>query len=264
MRFKFSLTKLYLITSALFVLGSCSEELMLESNTSEKVKKEYMFNYTEIVNSSNWKSYSNFQQRMNACQIPDSMLHKLPTAQLVKLCAHHPLNSICFAYDNPMKGVNYFMKNFNGFAELQSRKDATNELLKFYRGIDFNNVSTVPYPFTITASDGEKYSSSNISFMELVMASNAFPELCDNTNNINELQWIAKEKLEQKLNKRTAYSSLTISKTLMIQSRVELKKKSLDPDKLAKIQDFYDCGGVKNSQEIAQTINIKQINTIVK
>ena len=43
-------------------------------------------------------------------QIPDSILHQLSTDQLVALCAKHPLNVICNAYDDPMIGAKYIVQ----------------------------------------------------------------------------------------------------------------------------------------------------------
>lgn len=50
------------------------------------------------------------RQKMQMSQIHDSILHQLSTDQLVALCAKHPLNVICNAYDNPMIGAKYIVQ----------------------------------------------------------------------------------------------------------------------------------------------------------
>lgn len=40
MKFNFSLTKPFLVISTLFILGSCSDDFVLETKAAEKVKRE--------------------------------------------------------------------------------------------------------------------------------------------------------------------------------------------------------------------------------
>ena len=49
-------------------------------------------------------------RQKNANEPPDSILHQLSTDQLVALCAKHPLNVICNAYDDPMIGAKYIVQ----------------------------------------------------------------------------------------------------------------------------------------------------------
>ena len=68
------------------------------------------FSFDGIYNSDPWKNATSFDKKMQMSQIPDSILHQLSTDQLVALCAKHPLNVICNAYDNPMIGAKYIVQ----------------------------------------------------------------------------------------------------------------------------------------------------------
>ena len=129
--------QLFLLFAVLLMVCSCSDEILNEDNHQAILgTSNVAFSFDSITSNGNWKSYS-IQQKFDACQIPDSLLSKLTTKELVEICASHPLNPICNAYNNPMDGARYIMRNFSGFKELQKREDAAEKLLDFYESIDF-------------------------------------------------------------------------------------------------------------------------------
>ena len=163
--------QLILLFAVLLMVCSCSDEILNEDNHQAILgASNVTFSFDSITSNGNWKLCS-FKQKFDACQIPDSLLSELTTKELVELCASHPLNPICYAYNNPMDGAQYIMKNFNGFKELQKREDAAERLLDFYEGIDFIKVTNSPYPITHEGNNGKFYSGLNILFIELVLAS---------------------------------------------------------------------------------------------
>ena len=86
-------------------LSSCSDNSIDDMHT---IKSQFSFD--GIYNSDPWKNATSFDKKMQMSQIPDSILHQLATDQLVALCAKHPLNVICNAYDNPMIGAKYIVQ----------------------------------------------------------------------------------------------------------------------------------------------------------
>ena len=86
-------------------LSSCSDNSIDDMHT---IKSQFSFD--GIYNSDPWKNATSFDKKMQMSQIPDSILHQLSTDQLVALCAKHPLNVICNAYDNPMIGAKYIVQ----------------------------------------------------------------------------------------------------------------------------------------------------------
>ena len=86
-------------------LSSCSDNSIDDMHT---IKSQFSFD--GIYNSDPWKNATSFDKKMQMSQIPDSILHQLSTDQLVALCAKHPLNVICNAYDNSMIGAKYIVQ----------------------------------------------------------------------------------------------------------------------------------------------------------
>ena len=85
------------LATILLLLCSCSDDMV----TGSKVRTD---NVAEAA-MSNFANYRTFDEKMAVCQIPEDLLTKLSTERLVELCAQHPLNAICYAYDNPMTGA---------------------------------------------------------------------------------------------------------------------------------------------------------------
>lgn len=102
-----------MLATILLLLGSCSDDMVNGSKVRADNVAEAVFTFDGAV--SNFANYRTFDEKMAACQIPGDLLKKLPTERLVELCAQHPLNAICYAYDNPMTGAKYIMAHFNGF-----------------------------------------------------------------------------------------------------------------------------------------------------
>jgi len=87
-----------------------------------------------------WKTLKTTQDKLDNCQIPVSILGKLTTADLVRLCLNYPLlGDLLFSNTGFQDGFNAISSNFNGFQELLKRKDAGAELLKHYEAFDLDS-----------------------------------------------------------------------------------------------------------------------------
>ncbi|MDO4511636.1 MAG: hypothetical protein Q4B68_07470 [Bacteroidales bacterium] len=191
------------------------------------------------------------KQKLTLCQLPESKLQELSTQELVELCAQHPLSPVCNAYENPMIGAKVVMSSFNGFKELVKRKDAAEKVLDFYEGLDFSASVKYPYPITIPGLNGKLYSSSHISFIELLIASNEIADLYK-SGNVERMKSISSTKFLQKIRAIKIFGKTSISPTLMVQSQIAIKTHSLSKDDEAKIANFINHGG-----------NVEDINTII-
>lgn len=246
--------QLFLLFVVLLMVCSCSDEILNEENHQAILgASNVAFSFDSITSNGNWKSYS-IQQKFDACQIPDSVLSKLTTKELVELCASHPLNPICYAYNNPMDGAEYIMRNFSGFKELQKREDAADLLLDFYESIDFINVSNSPYPITLKGDNNKVYSGSNILFIELILASGELPSLY-NKINMERLDRVSYNKFEQKLERNDTYGVISLSNSLIIQSQVALKSNKLTENDRGIIQYFYNsCGRSSDISSVSKIL----------
>lgn len=70
-----------------------------------------------------WSQFDTYQQRIDACQVPDTLLATISTAELVIICMEYPLLMDAYAHNTLTEGVNNIISNFNGFTELLKRKD---------------------------------------------------------------------------------------------------------------------------------------------
>ncbi|RHJ90841.1 T9SS type A sorting domain-containing protein [Parabacteroides bouchesdurhonensis] len=95
-----------------------------------------------------WNNFETHQQMLDACQIPENVLSKMSTEDLVTTCLNYPLSIDCFAYDNEVKGVQAVSQQFNGFRELLQRPDGVSKLQAALTGIQQNstNRAAVDYP----------------------------------------------------------------------------------------------------------------------
>jgi hypothetical protein len=86
--------------------------------------------------SDEWKAFQSHDEMVKACQIPENILVKLQTAELIKICLNYPLWMDIFVFNLLSDGFKSYETNFNGFRELLSRKDAGTETLAYYRKIN--------------------------------------------------------------------------------------------------------------------------------
>lgn len=86
--------------------------------------------------SEEWKTFQSGAEMVKACQIPEHILAKLQTAELIKICLNYPLWMDIFVFNLLSDGFRSYETNFNGFGELLSRKDAGAETLAYYRKIN--------------------------------------------------------------------------------------------------------------------------------
>lgn len=89
------------------------------------------YNYSIKPGSQVWKSFNTHDEMIKAVQVPDSVLKRLSTKDLIQTCLSYPLAFDYLAFDNLKNGYERTFKNFNGFRELTSRNDAGKELLRF-------------------------------------------------------------------------------------------------------------------------------------
>lgn len=83
-----------------------------------------------------WKALGSYQKRIEACQLPESILKNMSTEGLVITVLNYPLYSDMFAFDNPQGSFEAFVRRFNGLKELLQRDDAGIELLNRYKTMD--------------------------------------------------------------------------------------------------------------------------------
>ena len=159
----------FLYFSFVWLVLSCSKDIkqnssLAELNIATKAQDTLItnmydttcvFSFDSITAPSNWRTYESFAEKEAACQIPDSILHQLPSEKLYRLCVDYPLGTSCFYYNDYQFGFDRIMNAFNGYTELKCRRlrqidtsvslDKSNKAyylrLKFKKLLDSNLIS---------------------------------------------------------------------------------------------------------------------------
>ncbi len=104
--------------------------------------KAQIWNYPVRPGTEEWKKLGTYSERLNAFNIPDSILKVMSTKNLVKTCLNYPWWILITSRDNNQAGYTYLKSVFNGFQELENRKDAGQELFARYEKMDPQNIVT--------------------------------------------------------------------------------------------------------------------------
>lgn len=87
-----------------------------------------------------WKELKNYQDRLNVYNIPDSLLKKIATEDLVKTCLNYPEFRLIMTRNSLQMGYDYLKSIFNGFGELEKRSNTGALLLDEYQKFDPSNI----------------------------------------------------------------------------------------------------------------------------
>jgi hypothetical protein len=168
-----------------------------------------MYDFPLKQGSIEWKSFETGQQMLEACQIPQKILDKISTTDLVKTCLSYPLFFEYLAFNNEREGIHIMIDKFNGLKELSKRQDGAQELIKIYN--DF------PVVQTVTSKDADiPY---KLPFLELLIADDVFINQLTE-NELAELSKIILNKYESKLKYTDIYSIYNIKRTFLLGSVV--------------------------------------------
>jgi len=167
------------------------------------------WDYPVKPGSEKWRTYKTGQEMVEACQIPDDVLNKLSTQELVKIILDYPLLFDYMASNDERKGISFMIENFNGLKELSKRKDGTSELIRIYSEYP---ILSGKIPFDIAKKTDYPY---KIQFLEILIADDVFMAQLNN-NEIIGLGKIVINKYGGKLDSPEIYSLYNIKKTLLL------------------------------------------------
>jgi hypothetical protein len=85
--------------------------------------KEPQWDFPVKPGTEQWKKLENNKVKVDACQLPEILLKKTSTDDLLEICLQYPLLYNLFAFNNKMDGINRLFNDFNGIRELFKRKD---------------------------------------------------------------------------------------------------------------------------------------------
>jgi hypothetical protein len=112
------------ISACLVVFISCHKQ-------SEEGNDVY--NFPIRPGTSQWMKFTSLDEKLKACQIPDSILKDISTKGLIETVINYPLLMNYVAYNTPQSGVEAIETQFNGLSELLDREDSSKSLFNFYK-----------------------------------------------------------------------------------------------------------------------------------
>jgi hypothetical protein len=104
---------------------------MLSAQTAKTV-----WDYPVKPGMEQWKELKSYEDQLQAYNIPDEIITKISTVELVKICLAYPEWGVVNAFNDRRTGLSNMISNFNGFRELFMRNDAAKELIKVYSNLD--------------------------------------------------------------------------------------------------------------------------------
>jgi hypothetical protein len=86
-----------------------------------------------------WKSFTTYEQKADALQIPDIVLKKMSTKHLAEVCVNYPMMGDWFFFDDPNVFINNLAQKFNGLCELTERSSCAEELISIFMDYKLDN-----------------------------------------------------------------------------------------------------------------------------
>ena len=92
-----------------------------------------------------WKELYTQEEMIAACQIPDKLLKKLTTYELLKLTEEYPLLGNIYTGNTMEEGFQYIVDSFNGLRELLKREDCLAVVCEEYKNLTIPEEEEIDY-----------------------------------------------------------------------------------------------------------------------
>ncbi|MDR1259561.1 MAG: hypothetical protein LBK65_09870 [Tannerellaceae bacterium] len=161
-------------------------------------EKIAVWDYPVKPGTEQWKAFTTYQEKVDACQIPEDVLSKLSTKELAEICMDYPLAFDFLAIDNARLGMRLTITQFNGLTELSKREEGTIELIRIYR--KYPVLEKLPEP-----SSADYFAPLLLHYCELIISDSAFIDQLNN-DQLMELGKVVKSKFDAKVKHQDVYS----------------------------------------------------------
>ena len=197
--------RLYFILLVAVLFVGCQDQLSSQKDAWYEVpitkavdsSRVYSTNesYTFLVENDfkAWTDIVTLEDRLAACEIPESTLKVMTTDALVRTVLKYPLNFIYSAYNDPFVAVDIIVKNSPLHQELFSRSDAAEKLLYYFGRTDIDK----SLQKTNFNRDDSCLTYANEMFFEYLLASYLSTGLFSK-HDLLELQSTARRKFEER------------------------------------------------------------------
>jgi len=124
----------------LFFLVAINIQLIKGQNQSK------VFDFPIKPGTKEWAKLNTYEERIEAYNIPNNLLQSMNTEDLVQTCLNYPEFRLIMTRNSLQQGYDYLKSIFNGFVELEKRKDAGTELLKAYNKLNPSDIMKFDTP----------------------------------------------------------------------------------------------------------------------
>ncbi|MBM2817346.1 MAG: hypothetical protein HW421_4108 [Ignavibacteria bacterium] len=144
------------------------------------------YHYPKGPGSDTWNK-TTYPEKVKQCNIPDSLLKKMPSGDLIKSVFNFPFIQNLFLFDDCLEGFNHMQEIFNGLDDMVKRKDIPVLLFQTY------------------SQDSNKISYGKEVLLEIILAQ---PDIITKFDKVmkNELLGICLEKLNSRMTKKSFLS----------------------------------------------------------
>lgn len=217
--------RFYIFIVGILLMG-CQDRLAYQTDTQEGVpvtKAENLSGtfsinepYTFLTEKDfkAWVGIVTLEDRLAACEVPDSTLKAMTTDALVRTVLKYPLNFIYSAYNDPLVVVDIIVKNSPLHQELFSRSDASQILLHYFGRTSIN----ADFRNTLSNRSETSLAYGNEMFFDYLMVSRLKAGMFDK-DQVKELQSCARRKLEERLSDPEDFSEVSLAPLRMMSDR---------------------------------------------
>lgn len=152
------ITILLLCVAITLVSCTLEDDNLIQQQFSSEGRIDKAYNYDAFTSRDVWSSLGSFDERMAACQVPETVASQLTTEALIQTCLNHPFAPLYKAYASEFEMVRLLTSQNHAFKELLNRRDAGEKLIIFYL-------------------DNPDLSISKMHFLELLLGSGLFPSV---------------------------------------------------------------------------------------
>ena len=148
------------------------------------------WDYPVKPGSEEWYQLKTEKERISAVQVPEDILAKLTSEELVDLCIKFPLFGYYTAFNTPQDGFLIMVARYNIFGHLLSRKDAGKSLITAYRDAGMSGFRTLPY--------SNEFWTIKLDYLELILAQRVIMQSLTSEEKV-ELLSEARKKFSEKI-----------------------------------------------------------------
>lgn len=214
----------------------------------KKIDGKYQYPVTPY--DKEWGNYTETDEIFTACQIPQEILNKLTTEELLELVLDCPeLISICF-YDSIVEGVKVLAERFNGMNELLTREDCLAVVSRYYSEYKIPEKQQLDYDALLTGDNPDYYII--VDNEELMRKADEDTKVILTLNLCEAMMEIASEENKMTIKEKQAVTKMILQKTQEKEKSACVEEATVEEEKEDSL--LNECRAVVSGLSTSKTI----------